>query len=130
VISATCHCGGVQIEIPTRPESVTSCNCSICRRLGALWAFFPVSSVRISAPAGTTEEYIWGERKRRFVRCRTCGCTTHVNPINPGPESKVEVNVRLFEPDALGQFRIRLFDGADTWKYVGEVPNTGAASDA
>jgi hypothetical protein len=36
------------------------------------------------------------------------------------PESEVEVNVRLFEPAVLGQFRLRFFDGADTWKYIGE----------
>ena len=27
---------------------------------------------------------------------------------------------KLFEPTVLGQFRIRFFDGADTWKYIGE----------
>ena len=120
MISATCHCGAVQIELPFKPESVTSCNCSICRRLGARWAFFPVGTVRVTAQAGATEEYMWGKRTRRFVRCRTCGCTTHVNPVSEKPESEVEVNVRLFEPTVLGQFRIRFFDGADTWKYIGE----------
>jgi hypothetical protein len=122
VISATCHCGAVQIEIPFQPETVTCCNCSICRRLGALWAFFPADAVRITTQAGATAEYQWGEKKRRFVRCGTCGCTTHVQPVHPAPESKVEINVRLFEPDALGPFRIRLFDGADTWKYVDDTP--------
>ncbi len=122
MISASCHCGAVQIGIPSKPEAVTSCNCSICRRLGALWAFFPVDDVRIQIAPGATEEYLWGEKTRRFVRCRTCGCTTHVYPVSPKPGSKVEVNVRLFEPESLGPFRIRCFDGADTWKYVGETP--------
>ncbi len=122
VIAASCHCGAVRIEIPSRPETVTSCNCSICRRLGALWAFYPIDSVRIEFPHGATETYVWGEGTRQFVRCRNCGCTTHVYPVQPKPQSKVEVNARLFEPAALGPFRIRLFDGADTWQYIGDVP--------
>ena len=121
MISATCHCGAVHVEIPFAPEAVTLCNCSICRRLGALWAFYPVGSVRIASEPGSTEHYTWAEKTRRFVRCRTCGCTTHVEPAIPQAESKVEVNVRIFEPAEIGPFRIRLFDGADTWKYVGEI---------
>jgi hypothetical protein len=46
------------------------------------------------------------------------------------PESKVEVNVRLFEPGVLGQFRICFFDGADTWKYIGESLGTVPGNDA
>jgi hypothetical protein len=121
VIAASCHCGAVRIEIPHAPEAVTSCNCSICRRLGALWAFYPIDQVRIEYPQGASESYVWGEGTRRFFRCRHCGCTTHVYPVHPKPQSQVEVNARLFEPPALGPFRVRLFDGADTWKYVGEI---------
>jgi hypothetical protein len=44
--------------------------------------------------------------------------------MSENPGSEVEVNVRLFEPVALGQFRIRFFDGADTWKYIGESLGT------
>ena len=29
------------------------------------------------------------------------------------------VNMRNFDPAVLGPVRIRLLDGADTWKYVG-----------
>jgi hypothetical protein len=28
------------------------------------------------------------------------------------------VNVRNFDPDQLGDFLIRRFDGAETWKYL------------
>jgi hypothetical protein len=122
VISASCHCGAVRIEIPFKPESATCCNCSVCRRLGALWAFFPVDAVRIRADRGATQNYVWGKRTRRFVRCTACGCTTHVYPAAGSPQREIEVNVRMFEPTQLGWFRIRLFDGADTWKYVGELP--------
>jgi len=122
MIQATCHCGAVRIEIPAKPESATSCNCSICRRLGALWAFFPVEAVVVNAGYGATQEYAWGKMTRRFVRCATCGCTTHVFPASRGPDGEIEVNMRLFDPTEVGQLRICLFDGATTWKYVGELP--------
>ena len=35
MISGTCHCGAVRVEIPRKPQSVTNCNCSICRRFPA-----------------------------------------------------------------------------------------------
>jgi hypothetical protein len=122
MIEATCHCGAVRIGIPAEPESATSCNCSICRRLGALWAFFPLGAVQVAAGSGATQEYAWGKQTRRFVRCATCGCTTHVNPASPGPDSEIEVNMRLFEQAQVDRLRVRLFDGATAWKYVGELP--------
>jgi hypothetical protein len=122
MIQATCHCGAVRVEIPAQPETATRCNCSICKRLGALWAFFPVDTVRIAAEPGATHEYVWGKGTRRFVRCAICGCTTHVHPASAGPDSEIEVNMRLFEESLVNQLRIRLFDGATTWKYVGDQP--------
>ena len=49
--------------------------------------------------------------------------------MNEKPGSEVEVNVRLFEPSVLGQCRIRFFDGADTWKYIGENLGTVHGND-
>jgi hypothetical protein len=54
----------------------------------------------------------------RFVRCSTCGCIMHWEPIRPTEGSRMGVNARNFEPSALGSVRIRLLDGASTWKYL------------
>ena len=40
MIEATCHCGAVRLKAPHPPQSVTDCNCSICRLLGVLWAYY------------------------------------------------------------------------------------------
>lgn len=118
MLRGTCHCGDVRIEIPSRPESVTLCNCSICRRLGALWAYYPVSSVRVIGQPEHTDEYIWGDKTLRTVRCRRCGCVTHWEPLEVKPDSRLGVNVRNFDPGELEELRIRRFDGAETWKYL------------
>jgi hypothetical protein len=50
------------------------------------------------------------------VRCSTCGCITHWEPVRPGRGSYVGVNWRNFEPGVLGAARMRLLDGAKNWK--------------
>jgi hypothetical protein len=118
MISATCHCGAVRIDVPERPEVVTNCNCSICRRYGALWAYYKVGTVRVVGHPQNTVEYIWGDKTLRTVRCRNCGCVTHWEPLQPEPDGKLGVNARNFEPSELESVRIRRFDGADTWTYL------------
>ncbi len=115
MLKATCHCGAIRIEIPSRPSEVTNCNCSICRRLGALWAYYDVGTVRIHGHPESTNEYIHGDRTLRTVRCRICGCTTHWEPLNTREYTRMGVNVRNFEPEVIGDVRIRLLDGADSW---------------
>jgi hypothetical protein len=39
-------------------------------------------------------------------------------PVERKPESRMGVNARNFDPDALGPVRIRKLDGASSWKYV------------
>ncbi len=116
-LTATCHCGAVRVELPRRPRSVTSCNCSMCRRYGALWAYYRPSAIRVVCAKGATAGYMWGRKTIRFVRCRTCGCVTHYERPR-SPERKIGVNVRNVEPALLGPVRIRRLDGAATWKYL------------
>jgi len=118
MLTANCHCGAVRVEVPRRPRRLTNCNCSICRRYGTLWAYYKASDVKITAAPGATAEYSWGDKALRFVRCSTCGCITHWEPIDPTASSRKGVNARNFEPGVIGPARIRLLDGASTWKYI------------
>jgi hypothetical protein len=117
-LEGSCHCGAVRIVIPRRPRSLTSCNCSICRRTGGLWAYYQTREVRIQHEPGATAHYAWGERSLRLVRCARCGCVTHWEPTRRTPASRMGVNVRNFDPEVLGKVRIRHFDGARTWKFL------------
>ena len=118
MLTGTCHCGDVRIEIPTQPAAATLCNCSICRRLGALWAYYKVGTVRIVGHPEHTDGYVWGDKTLRTVRCRRCGCITHWEPLEPKPDAHMAVNVRNFDPAELDELRIRRFDGAVSWSYV------------
>ena len=117
MLTATCHCGAVRVEIPRKPRRLTSCNCSICRRYGTLWAYYNASDVRVIA-SGKTHAYAWGDKSLRFVRCANCGCISHWEAVDPKPTSRMGVNARNLDPAAIAGVRVRRLDGASTWKFL------------
>ena len=118
VFLGTCHCGAVRLTLPSRPRVLVSCNCSICRRYGALWTYFRADRVRIELTLRGTQAYAWGGRRLRFVRCARCGCVTHWQAVRPGPTCRMGVNARLLDPELLEGVRVRRLDGARTWKFL------------
>jgi hypothetical protein len=100
------------------PEKGTRCNCSICRRLGSVWAYFDFGTVQIDGHPENTQEYIQGDRTLRMVRCRTCGCVTHWEPLDPTHHPTHGVNLNNFDLALVEQVKIRRFDGADTWEFI------------
>ena len=114
MLTATCHCGAIRIDLPAKPETVTDCNCSICRRYGTLWAYYKESEVQVHAAPGATKGYAWGRKVLRFVGCVTCGCITHWERIVPVAGSKMGVNARNFEPGDLAGIPVRLLDAASS----------------
>jgi len=118
MLTATCHCGAVKVHVPRRPESLTDCNCSICRRYAARWAYYPDAEVKLVADPDTTDDYVWGERTQKFIRCRHCGCVMQWKKLEVADDTWTGVNARNFEPAELEGIAVRLLDGADTWKYL------------
>ena len=119
MIESSCHCGAVKLEVELAPAQVTECNCSICRRYGALWAYYSPAQVRVIANDMATDRYLWGSKSIDFHRCRHCGCVTHWAAAAP-PAARMGVNARLMAPEILAAARRRRLDGADTWKILDE----------
>ncbi len=119
MLSASCHCGAVSLEIDRKPRSLTDCNCSICRRYGALWAYYTRKSVRVSCAPGSMSIHAWGRRSLEFHHCRTCGCVMfHECSEKAGESTRVGVNARMMDPEEIAHPRVRRLDGASTWKYL------------
>jgi hypothetical protein len=113
MIEGSCHCGAVRIELATAPTLLTSCNCSMCHRLGGLWAYYSPRDVRIT---GATAIYVWGDKTLDLHHCATCACTTHWSPRGDTNPDRMGVNVRLLAPAVIAGLRIKRVDGAaDTW---------------
>jgi hypothetical protein len=115
MISATCHCGAVRLELRRKPRTLTSCNCSICRRYGALWCYFRLRDVTVSGKRSLVG-YSWNGRTLRLMRCAKCGCVTHWLPT--GRRDRMGVNARNLEPAVIAGVRVRRLDGAKTWKFL------------
>ncbi len=118
MISGACHCGAVTFTLASTPDWLTECNCSICRRLGTLWAHAPIAEITLTAETDATIRYVWGDRTLAFHTCRTCGCTTHWENLQPERSGRMAVNCRLCAPEVVAPLRIRHFDGADSWTYL------------
>ena len=122
MLTATCHCGSINVAVPREPESVTDCNCSICRRYGVLWAYYKDAEVTLTAAPDVedaTDNYVWGDKSLKFIRCKHCGCVMQWKTLTEGPDSNTGVNARNFEPSIIGKVPVRRLDGADTWEYIG-----------
>ena len=118
MLLASCHCGRVRIELDEKPDSLTECNCSICHRYGARWAYYTRRKARVlSAPEDMTA-YLWNDRVIEFYHCNHCGCLTHYESVEKNPDGRVAVNARMLPPQEIEGVRIRQFDGAVSWKFL------------
>jgi hypothetical protein len=114
VIESSCVCGAVRLAISLAPDELLDCNCSICRRYGALWAYYSLEDVIV--PGGLTDTFMRGAKKIEFHRCKICGCVTHWSPTDP--RDRMGVNARLMDPEVVAGARVRHLDGANTWKFL------------
>lgn len=115
------------MTLPTTPEVATQCNCSLCRRIGGPWVYYDFGTVTIEGHPQATAEYIWGDRTLKTLHCRTCGCVTHWEPLEPAAGARHGVNLGNFDPALIASVKVRRFDGADTWTFLDEPQATPAA---
>lgn len=92
-----CHCEKVSVEISHMPTKLNRCTCSICRRYGALWAYYTSTEINVSGP---TDVYVWGDQMLRFHRCQNCGVLTHWTPMDEGSD-RIAVNMQNMDPQRL-----------------------------
>jgi hypothetical protein len=112
MIRAACHCGAVRFEIAEAPEWVLDCNCTLCRRYGALWSYYAIKpgdqAKLLKKPAkDVTSVYTWNDHEIAFHHCRTCGCITHMEAIKRDPPFVLGVNMRMVT-GGLDPKRVRL----------------------
>lgn len=116
-VSGSCHCGAVRFTLEAVPDTVTDCNCSICRRYGVLWAYYRPEHVRFEPTNPATDTYTTASHTLAFHRCRTCGCVTHWAPLAGRDPGRMAVNARLLDLDILANAGVRYLDGAVTERY-------------
>lgn len=76
---ASCHCGAVILELalPNGIENPRRCDCSICRRKGAVVASVSLSGMKILQGEDKLTLYQFNTHTARHYFCSVCGIYTH-----------------------------------------------------
>lgn len=117
-----CHCGAVGFEYRTeKPVSewpVRACQCSFCRRHGAIYTSDPAGSVRFVHEDGTKlSRYRFGQKTADFVFCGRCGgflgaiteeggqamMVLCLNAFDPRPEGLPAAQPMSYEGESRGE---------------------------
>lgn len=105
------------MQLAEQPTEIFECNCSICRKLGVLWAYYARDEVTFEKGAGTTRIYEWNKHWIQFHSCATCGCTTHWLPTDPEVRHKMGVNARLVDGLNLTNTELKHIDGGENGHF-------------
>jgi hypothetical protein len=76
---ATCHCGSVEfeLELPNGLIDVRRCDCSLCRRRGAVAASIPLTGIKILKGENLLKLYQFNTKTAKHFFCSNCGIYTH-----------------------------------------------------
>ena len=103
---ASCHCGSVVLEL-SLPDGVVDprrCNCSMCRRRGAIVASVPLNGIRIVQGSEHLKLYQFNTFTARHYFCSHCGIYTH--------------HQRRSNPDQYG-YNVGCLEGVDPFAIPG-----------
>jgi len=69
----SCHCGAVRFEVDADLDHVRVCDCSMCRRRGALLHRVEEDCFRLETSLEDLAVYQWHTRTAKDYFCPTCG---------------------------------------------------------
>lgn len=74
-----CHCGSVEmlLDLPDGLVDVRRCDCSLCRRRGAIAASVPLSGIHIIKGEDKLKLYQFNTMEAKHYFCSECGIYTH-----------------------------------------------------
>ena len=103
-----CHCGAVVLEVALSDGLNTArrCDCSFCRRRGAIAVTAPLNGVTVLQGADQLTLYTWGTGTAQHYFCKVCGIYTN--------------HRRRSNPDECG-INVAILDGVNP-RDLGEVP--------
>jgi hypothetical protein len=106
-----CHCGRVRYDAQTDLAQVIECNCSICVKRGALWAFVKAPQFRIVQGEDALADYQFGKKKLHHLFCRSCGIGSFSRGMAPNGEATFAINVNCLDGVDAAELKLTPFDG-------------------
>lgn len=95
--SGGCHCGAVRYTAQTELDSLMTCNCSRCKRLG--WVMQPVPAVRFNLIRGADNLtlYHFNTNTIDHLFCKTCGIESFGRGRDENGTETVMINVNCLD---------------------------------
>ena len=77
-----CHCGAIEAEINIQVnlEKLLRCNCSLCKRKGAIMSMVKNENYKIIKGEDKLSLYQFHTKVAKHYFCSICGIYTHHNP--------------------------------------------------
>jgi hypothetical protein len=130
MLTLSCHCGRVRIDLAKQPDFIHDCNCTLCAKSGAQWGYFEPSEVTVE---GATAGYCRDDKDEASAEirfCARCGSTTHFG-LTEGAQARfgnvvMGVNMRLADEGDLAGVELRYPDGR-AWSGEGAFGYVRAA---
>lgn len=119
MLKGSCHCGAATWTLTGDPGSITACNCTLCRRYGALWAYdFENDRITLTGVTSTFRRIGKADPTIEIVFCPTCAGVLAWRGVRLEEDGRrrMAVNVRLADPEAVATLAIDSFDGLDTFE--------------
>lgn len=108
--SGSCHCGKVRFEVDADLDHVRACDCSLCRKRGALNHRVEPSCFRLLTPLSELSLYEWHTRTAKDYFCPVCGILAFRRPrMAPGMWA---VNVRCLDGVDLASIPVQHVHGS------------------
>ena len=109
--SGSCHCQAVTFSVDLDLDQALQCNCSICSKLGAIWAFSPKSKMQLRSSADALGDYQFGKKRLHHRRCTNCGIEAFAEGTAPDGTATVGINLRCLEGVEVDKLSPRQYDG-------------------
>ena len=114
MLTGTCHCGDARWMLEGDPGPATACNCTLCRRYGALWAYdYEGERISIAGPVTSYTRRGKADPAMEILFCPTCACVVcwRGMRLEADGRRRMAVNLRLAPPEAVEHLPIDHFDG-------------------
>lgn len=106
----SCHCGRIRFEADLELDHVRVCDCSICRKRGALLHRVEARNLRVATSLDEATLYQWHTRTAKDYFCPVCGVLPFRRP-RTAPD-QWSVNVRCLEGVDLDSIPVRRVEGS------------------
>jgi len=106
-----CHCGRVRFRADADIGTVFECNCSICSKRGALWAFVKAPQFALLKGADALADYQFAKKRIHHRFCGSCGIGSFSQGLAPNGEETYAINVRCLDDVDVAALQRKPFDG-------------------